>query len=223
MSVIDNNLCPPSKKRSLHGHDETCFAKRIRMMTDAMRVVEDMQRVQGVREESHELMIKGILTCTKDERYDFFTQFVTDLPLRESVVSELLLHGFDTNVVMDDLEPFMHVFRNAMTTECLVHCAKEVALFVVRQQNFPTVSHDTWVELFAIGVRLFDQHRDAAFESLLEAWVRKSEFLKGVRRYPLFLDDVLKSFMDLKYLHEHDNVVKNVHLTKWIYRMSIRW
>lgn len=192
------------------------------MMTDAMRVVEDVQRVQGVREESHELMIKGILTCTKEERYDLFTQFVTDLPLRESVVSELLLHGFDTNT-MDDLEPFMHVFRNAMTTECLVHCAKEVVLFVVRQQNFPTVSHDTWVELFTIGVRLFDQHRDAAFESLLEAWVRKSEFLKGVRRYPLFLDDVKKPFVELQHLHEHDNVVKNTYLTKWIYRMSIRW
>lgn len=199
----------------------SCNKNYLKMMTDAMRVVEDVQRVQSVHEESHELMIKGVLKCTKAERYHFFTKFVTDLPLRESVVNELLLQGFDTNA-MDDLEPFMHVFRNATKTECLVHCAKEVASFVVRQ-NFPAVSHDTWTELFNIGVMLFDKHRDAAFETMLEAWVRKSEFLKGVRRYPLFLDDVLKSFMDLKYLHEHDNVVKNSYLTKWIYRMNIRW
>ena len=198
-----------------------CLDNDLRLMTDAMRVVEDVQRVQGMHEESHDLMIKGVLKCTKSERYHFFTKFVTDLPLRESVVSELLRRGFDTNA-MDDLEPFMHVFRKATSTECLVNCAKEVASFVIRQ-NFPAVSHDTWVELFNTGVRLFDEHRDAVFESLLEAWVRKSEFLKGVLRYSLFLDDVLKSFAVLQYLHEHDDVVKNVYLTQWIYRMNIRW
>lgn len=217
MSVMDTTV--PSKKHGLVM--KFSFAKRVRMMTDAMRVVEDVQRVQGVQEESHDLMLKGVLQCTKAERYHFFTKFVRDLPLRETVVSELLLHGFDTNAI-DDLEPFMNVFRKATSTACLLNCASEVTSFVIRQ-DFPAVSHDTWVELFTIGVKLFDKHRDAMFESLLEAWIRKSEFLKGVRRYSLFLEDVQKPFVDLQYLHEHDKVVTNTYVACWIYRMRIRW
>lgn len=210
---------PPMKRSCAEDHGS--FVKRVRMMNDAMKVIEDVQRAQTLHEESLQLMVKGVSKCSKLERYHFFVTFAKELPSREPLITEILSLGvFDTTIA--DIDVFMVVFRTARTPECLRNCAKEVARIVARK-TFPPVSHDTWIELFAIGVDLLRRFMQPEFESLLDAWIRKSEFLKRHENYNIRLEDISDSFDVLVKERLRSYGYVSQFLSNWVLKMNTRW
>lgn len=197
----------------------------LQVMHDALQVVCEVSRIHTVHEESVELMIKGVAKCDKHERYAYFLSFMEDFPLRQPVITEILKSGFG-DMPIDDIQPFMKLFRTTTDVLCLRYCAREMAMFISRK-SFQVQAQDVWTSLFTMIVHSLHEFQSAEFEMLLHAWIRKSNQWKHCHAYGLRVSNIAEPFDMLKNhldnTRHHENTRSRKFIVQWIRNVETRW